>query len=89
MLLCAVLEFYNMIHSAHSPSTFFCPRSFSAAAVHRSAQQFSKLTLGELSLQELSVICDLEDENARAGHFVRIFPTEGTRYYNQFFEAQR
>ncbi len=75
-----------------TPLTLPLPPSLSlyaAAAVHRSAQQFSKLTLGELSLQELSVMCDLEDEAARVGHFVRIFPTEHTRYYNQFFEAQR
>ena len=57
--------------------------------MHRSAQQYASLTLGDLTLQELSVLCDLEDEAARIGHFTRIFPTENTRYYSQFFETQR
>jgi hypothetical protein len=57
--------------------------------VHRSAPQFPKLTLGDLTLQELCVLCDLEDEAARVGHFQCIFPTEHTRRYHHFFETQR
>jgi hypothetical protein len=57
--------------------------------VHRNAKQYGSITLGDLSLCELSVLCDLEDETHRSGHFTRIFPTEHTKFYHQFFETPR
>ena len=52
-------------------------------------KQLSTLNIEDLNLWELGVLCDFEDEEHRRGHFTRIFPTQDTRYYNQFFESQK
>jgi hypothetical protein len=44
------------------------------------------VSLADLPMVDLAVICELEDEQNRCGHFTRIFPTTETRYYHQFFE---
>ena len=59
---------------------------FLLAVAGRSAKSLESTHPAELPLSDLAVICELEDEQARTGHFTRIFPTTESRYYYQFFE---
>jgi hypothetical protein len=56
------------------------------SAAPRSTKSLEAMHPSDLPLADLAIICELEDELNRVGHFTRIFPTTETRYYNQFFE---
>ena len=56
------------------------------AGVQRNHRTLDATVPLELPLADLAVICELEDELMRIGHFTRIFPTLDTRHYHQFFE---
>jgi hypothetical protein len=88
------LALLGCIECSHSPPPSpplpipHLPPSFShaAAAVARSTRSLDVVSLADLPMTDLAIICELEDEQNRGGHFTRIFPTSETRYYHQFFE---
>ena len=55
----------------------------------RSASELPTVALPDLTLSELSVLCDFEDELARRGHFTCIFPTKSSHVYAPLFDGVR
>ena len=42
-----------------------------------------------LTQDEITMLLDLEDEAARIGNFIRVFPLKTTMHYETFFEVMR
>jgi hypothetical protein len=42
-----------------------------------------------LTKDEIEMLLDLEDEAARVGNFVRVFPVKTTIHYESFFDVMR
>ena len=62
----------------------------SSLGTRTQAADLARMRLADLSPQDIAVICETEDEFARRGHFVRVFPTrKSAAQYGHLFETAR